>query len=180
MLIGVTGTHASGKDTVSDYLKGRGFFHFSLSDAIRAECDKRKLSKDRDTLFRVGNELREKGGANVLAKMAVDAVAVNGAKNAIITSIRNPEEVKFLKRQPEFTFLTVDAPIEIRYERIKTRSRESDFVDFETFKRQEEMEMEGGENKQNLRPVMAMADHKIINDGTIEDLHNKINKILNI
>lgn len=180
MLIGVTGTHASGKDSVSDYLKEKGFFHFSLSDAIRAECDKRGLPKDRDTLRDMGNELREKQGASVLAKLAVEALEKTGAQNAVITSVRNPEEVKFLKKQPGFIFLAVDAPIKLRYERAKSRHRESDFIDFETFKKQEALEVAGGPGKQNLGEVMAMADHITINDSTIENLRKKINKILKL
>ncbi|MFZ2357117.1 MAG: AAA family ATPase [Candidatus Omnitrophota bacterium] len=180
MLIGVTGTMASGKDSVSEYLKEKGFFHFSLSDAIRTECDKRGLPKDRDTLRNLGNELREKQGANVLAKLAIHAIATNGAKNTVITSIRNPEEIKLLKKQGDFIFLAVDAPIELRYERTKSRHRESDFIDFETFKNQEEAEMAGGPGKQNLAEVIAMADHILINNSTVEDLRKKINEILKI
>ncbi len=180
MLIGVTGTMASGKDSVSDYLKEKGFFHFSLSDAIREECDKRGLQKDRDTLRNLGNKLREEQGDSILAKLAIEAITARGAENTVITSIRNPEEVRLLKKQGAFIFLAVDAPVELRYERAKNRHRESDFVDFETFKKQEEMEMAGGQGKQNLAEVIKMADHVLINDGTVEDLRKKINNILNL
>ncbi len=180
MLIGVTGTMASGKDTTSAYLQEKGFFHFSLSDAIRAECDKRGLPKDRDTLRNLGNELREKQGADILAKMAIETLAAQGAKNAVITSIRNPEEIKLLKKQGNFIFLAVNAPVELRYERAKSRHRESDFIDFETFKNQEEAEMAGGPGKQNLAEVIKMADHILINDGTVEDLRKKINNIIKL
>lgn len=180
MIIGVTGTLAAGKDSVSDYLKQRGFFHFSLSDAVRAECDKRGLPKDRDTLVKIANEMRASAGHDILARLAIEAVNESGADNAVITSIRNPKEVEYLKTQPDFIMLAVDAPIELRYERIKKRSRESDFVDFEKFKKQEKIEMAGGAGKQNLAEVMFMANYKLINDGTLENLNEKINKILNL
>lgn len=32
MIIGITGTISAGKETVADYLKKRGFAHFSLSN----------------------------------------------------------------------------------------------------------------------------------------------------
>lgn len=177
MLIGVTGTLASGKDTVSDYLENCGFFHFSLADAIREECDKRELPKDRDTLISLGNELRKNFGADVLAKRALTAIKRNSAANAVITSIRNPKEASLLKNEPNFLLIAVDAPIKIRYQRILFRRRESDFVDFDTFKRQEEAEMAGEDFKQNLKAVMDMADRKIINDGTIEQLHANIDAV---
>lgn len=178
MIVGITGTMASGKDTASSYLQEKGFFHFSLSDAIREECDKRGLPKDRDTLRNLGNKLREKQDADVLAKLAIEAIKKIGSKNTVITSIRNPEEVKLLKEQGGFIFLAVDAPIELRYERAKNRHRESDFIDFETFKKQEEVEMAGGPGKQNLAEVIAMADHILINNGAVENLQNKIDLIL--
>lgn len=178
MLIGVTGTLASGKDTISEYLKGQGFFHFSLADVIREECERRGLPKDRDTLRNLGNELRETLGADILARRAIMAIQKQNAQSAVITSIRNPEEVKFLKQQPNFVLIAIDAPVEIRYQWIVPRKRESDFVDFETFKRQENEEMAGGEFKQNLKDVIAMADYKIINDGTQKELYQKIGDIL--
>jgi dephospho-CoA kinase len=178
MIIGVTGTLAAGKDSVSDYLKQKGFFHFSLSDAVRAECEKRGLPKDRDTLVKIANEMRAERGYDILARLAIEAAGASGAANSAITSIRNPKEVEYLKTQPDFILLAIDAPIEMRYERIKKRSRESDFVDFETFKKQEETEMAGGAGKQNLAEVMAMADYKIINGGAPENLREKIENFI--
>ena len=150
MIIGVTGTFASGKDTISEYLQQKGFFHFSLSDAIRDECDKRGLPKDRDTLIKLGNELRSTLGNDILARRAVESA---GSQNSVFTSIRNPDEAKFLKTQKGFVLINVDAPIEIRYQRIVDRKRESDMVDFETFKAQEELETNGtpGAGKQTTR-----------------------------
>lgn len=178
MLIGVTGTLVSGKDTVAEYLKSKGFFHFSLADAIREECDWRGLPKDRDTLRNLGNELRETLGADILARRAIEAIKKQRVQNVVITSIRNPEEVKFLKQQPDFVLIAIDAPIEIRYQRIVARERESDFVDFATFQKQEEEEMSGGEFKQNLAEVIAMADYKIINDRTLKELYHKIDQVV--
>src|SRR3989338_3003892 len=176
MIIGVTGTFAAGKDTISEYLQQKGFFHFSLSDAIRDECDKRGLPKDRDTLIKLGNELRSTFGNDILARRAVESA---GSQNSVFTSIRNPDEAKFLKTQKGFVLINVDAPIEIRYQRIVDRKRESDMVDFETFKAQEELETNGTGSQQNLAGVAALADHQIQNDRTKDDLAKKIDAVLN-
>ncbi|MBI4050627.1 MAG: AAA family ATPase [Candidatus Doudnabacteria bacterium] len=179
MLIGVTGTLASGKDTLSSYLtKNKDFFHFSLSDAIREECDKRGLPKDRDTLVNLGNDLRAAFGSDILARRAVEAVQRNKAKNAVLTSIRNPIEAEFLKKLPSFVLISVNAPIKVRYERIVSRKRASDFVDFKTFRAQEEKEMSGTAREQDLKKVMTMADYNLINDGTLEEFHKNIETVL--
>lgn len=180
MLIGVTGTLGSGKDTLSRYLTNKkGFFHFSLSDAIREECEKRRLPKDRDTLVNLGNELRSTLGNDILAKRAMEVVQKQKAENSVITSIRNPDEVKFLKSQPGFVMIAVDAPVEVRYQRIAARRREGDFVDFETFKAQEQKEMSGAAHEQSIGVVIKMADYHLVNDGTIEEFFGEIEKVLN-
>ncbi len=178
MLIGITGTLASGKDSASDFLQKKGFFHFSLSDAIREECDTRGLPKDRDTLVNIGNELRQTFGSDILAKRALEAIQRKSATNAVITSIRNPKEAELLKKAGNFILISIEAPIEMRYKRILSRQRESDFVDFETFKKQEETEMTGVEFQQNLKAVFDLADYKITNDGTPQDFFDNIDRVI--
>ena len=68
------------------------------------------------------------------------------------------------------------APIELRYERSSKRNR--DTIDFKMFKHQEDLELAGGANKQNIKDAMALADYTIINDGTPEELYEKIEKII--
>jgi len=179
MIIGVTGTLGAGKDTVAEYLEQKGFIHFSLSDAIREECDNQGLPKDRDTLTSLANKLRATEGYDVLAKRIIKKINIENRKKYIITSIRNPKEAEYLKNQDNFVFVAVDAPIELRYERIKNRQREGDEISFEKFRLQEEREMEGGEGKQNLAPLIKMADYTIINDGNIEQLKEKVDEFIN-
>jgi dephospho-CoA kinase len=40
-VIGLTGTIASGKGTLAEFLKGKGYSYFSLSDILREEATKR-------------------------------------------------------------------------------------------------------------------------------------------
>lgn len=178
MIIGVTGTFAAGKDTISDHLQKKGFFHFSLSDAIRNEAERRGLPKDRDTLRNLGREMGETMGADILAKRAVAAAGKTGAKNVVFTSIRRTPEVKFLKSQPKFVLLNVDAPIEVRYQRVQKRGTEKDSIDFETFRAQEEKEKSGTGAQQDLSGVAAFADYQIANDGTFAQLYKKIDEVI--
>ena len=68
MIIGLTGTNASGKTSIVRYLIKKRFEYFSLSDVIRDELTLRGMDHSRDNLRRVGNELREKYGAAILAE----------------------------------------------------------------------------------------------------------------
>lgn len=48
MIIGITGTFAAGKDTVADYLKEKGFEHFSLGEELTDIANERGLAVSRD------------------------------------------------------------------------------------------------------------------------------------
>ncbi len=179
MIIGITGTNGSGKDTAASFLVKGGFSRYSLSDILRQECEFRKLPKDRDTLILLGNQLRKEHGAHVLAKMILERIQQNEDDLAVIVSIRNGSEVKFLKNHPEFKLIAIDAPIEERYERAKQRATEQDDITFKKFQQQEEKEMNGeDEHTQQLAQVINMADEFITNDGSEEDFYMKIAKLI--
>ncbi|MGD2295073.1 MAG: AAA family ATPase [Candidatus Aminicenantes bacterium] len=173
-LIGLTGTNGSGKGEAADYFKKKGFAYLSLSDLIRDELQKEKKEVTRDNLIQKGNQLREKYGPDILARRAIEKVK----DKAIIDSIRNPFEVEFLRKHGKFILLAIDAPVELRYERAKRRGREESASSLEEFVQKEKEEMTGSENGQQLYSCMTMADHIIINDGTLEDFHLKLEETL--
>src|SRR6266480_7098088 len=55
MIIGLTGKNAAGKGEVAKFLQERGFQFASLSDVLRDELKRRRLSITRDHLTKVGN-----------------------------------------------------------------------------------------------------------------------------
>ena len=58
MIIGLTGKNGSGKGTVAEILKSRGFQYYSLSDSLRDELNRQKKNINRETLIETGNRLR--------------------------------------------------------------------------------------------------------------------------
>jgi len=180
MIIGITGTLGAGKDTVAEYLnKKRDFKPYSLSDAIRDECKERGFPEDRDTLQKVGNELRTEFGLSVLARRIINKITTEGVENSQITSVRNPGEWEEIKKTGQAYLISVDAPIKLRFQRIKDRQRLDDDVDFEKFKTQEELEMESDNPaSQQLQQLTDMADYKITNEGTLEELYQKVDEVL--
>ena len=91
MLIGLTGRNAAGKGEVARYLQKKSFYYYSLSDVIRDEIRSRDLQPTRESLITVGNELRQRYGANILAERIL--AKVEDDKHYVIDSIRNPAEV---------------------------------------------------------------------------------------
>ena len=177
MIIGVTGKYCAGKDSVAELLQAKGFIHISLSNIIREEAHKRSMQDTRENLIALGNELRRKYGNSILALGALQQVDL--AKNYVITSIRHPAEVEFLKKQPLFTLLSVNAPQTIRWERMQQRQRNDNLQTFQDFQRWENQESSSQDTAaQQLNAVIALADKTLHNEDTLSHLQHELNKLL--
>ena len=176
MLIGLTGRNASGKGEVARYLQKKSFYYYSLSDVIRDEIRSRRVEPTRDLLITVGNELRQRYGANILAERIL--AKIEDDRHYVIDSIRNPSEVEAFRAAKHFKLIRIEAPPEIRFQRILSRRRESDPRTFEEFAELENREAEGDDTSQNLVKVELMADHSLTNDGTLNELYPHIDELL--
>lgn len=177
MIIGLTGKNAAGKGEVAAYLKDKSFYYYSLSDVIREELDARKIPVTRDSLIETGNELRSNLGADILARRILEKLDPN--RNYVVDSIRNPAEVHALRKSNRFVLLNIDAPADVRFERIKARKRESDPQTLADFNAKEEAEKKNlAAHKQSIEDCQALADFTIINNGSLEDLHSRVQEIV--
>ena len=174
-LIGLTGTNGAGKGEAAAYFGTKGYAYYSLSDAIRDELRARGDAPSRDNLIQTGNELRERFGADVLARRTM--AKVGAGERAVIDSIRNVREIVFLRRQEGFVLLAIDAPIEVRFARTALRGRDESAGDLEAFRKKEEEERAGGASAQQLEACMAAADRIIVNDGTIPEFRRKLEEV---
>jgi|TARA_Y100000310_G_scaffold136711_1_gene135561 dephospho-CoA kinase len=181
MIIGLTGKNASGKGEFANYLKTKGFVYFSLSDVVREEATKLGLEHSRDNLIKLGNELRQNHGSNYLAQKINNKIKEqlkNNNKNFAIDSIRSPYEAKELMKNENFTLVGIEAPIKLRFERLRRRNRIGDAKTLEEFKRQEERENLNNAANQQLDETFKLAEKIIVNDRTFEELHKKIDSLL--
>lgn len=177
MIIGLTGKNGAGKGVVADFLRQRGFIYTSLSDVIRNELKKRSIEITRENLVRIGNELRNQWGPSVLAERV--ALDLDHDKNYVVDSIRNPEEAKALKKRKDFVLLFVDAPVELRFERVKARGRENDPQTLEAFTKLEDAERSSANpNHQQLDQTQILADDFLMNDHSLEKLYEQVIQIL--
>ena len=84
------------------------------------------------------------------------------------------ELTKMLKTKPVDLVVLNLAPIELRYQRIQERKRETDKISFETFKKQDIHEKQGKSYGQNIEKCMELCKKIIINDTSIEKFYQKI------
>ena len=177
MIIGLTGKNGSGKTAVSDYLRSRGFGYYSLSDAIRNEIRERGQEITRDRLINVGTELRERLGAGILAERIL--ALLESDHNYVIDSIRNPHEVEVLRRRPDFTLLALEADEALRFERSRIRGREQAAQTLEQFVQEEARELNSNNPaSQQLLATQQKADVAVTNNGTVEELHRRLDELL--
>lgn len=165
-LVGISGTFASGKDTVAEFLvRDFAYTHVSTSDMVRKVAMNEYGSIERPVLVKTATELRYKHGAGAL----VDE-ALKEPRPLVITGIRSLGEAKSLKAAGG-TLLFVDAPIEVRYKRVKSRARDNEtLLTLEEFRANEEKEMYAGPNDEdfNIRGIDDMADIHIENTLSLE------------
>lgn len=173
-LIGLTGTNGAGKGIAAGFFKKKGYEYFSLSDLIRDELKKIGQKETRNNLIKMGNALREKHSPDILARL----VLKNIRQKAVIDSIRNPKEVEFLKKQKHFILLAIDAPVAVRYERVKKRGRDESSSTLEEFIAKEKEEMSHCDKGQQLQNCIKMADYVVINDNLVKDLYQKLERFL--
>ncbi len=177
MIIGLVGKNGAGKGEVAEFLKKIGYSYYSLSDMIREELKTRSMDITRDNLIEIGTELRRNYGPSVLAERVLEKLEPD--KNYVIDSIRNPFEVKALQKRGNFRLLKVAATEEVRFERVKTRQRESDAQSLEEFRRHESAEMTTDDPaKQQLSATEDLADTSLENNGSLEDLHEAVRRCL--
>jgi dCMP deaminase len=177
MIIGLTGRNAAGKGEIAQYLKARGFEYFSLSDEIREEIRRRAGEISRESLVRVGNELRARSGPGALAERVLPKL--ERARNVVVDSIRNPSEVEVLRRRKDFTLLAIEADQRVRFERGKSRGREGPARTLDQFVHEEERELASNDpTTQQLLATERLADITISNNGTLEELHRKLDALL--
>ncbi len=177
MIIGLTGRNASGKTEVSEYLKSRGFEYHSLSDEIREEIRSRGQEITREILICVGNELRAKFGPGVLAERVL--LRLGHERNYVVDSIRNPAEVQVLKRRKDFILLGVEADEHVRFERSRARAREGAAQTLQQFMAEEERELNSDDPaSQQLVATHRLADVVVNNNGSVENLHQKLEMLI--
>ncbi len=181
-VVGLTGTIGSGKELVKDFLTKRfNCWYVHLSSMIVGELEKKKRSFTRKTMQDLGNELRKKYGSYILAKLAVEYMQ-RDKEMLIVDGIRHPAEIEYLRNKfgRDFVLIAVDAPQQLRFERIVKRARPTDPKTWEEFIALDERDQGRGEPDYGQQTVRCRdrADFLIVNNGSLEEMEGKINEIV--
>lgn len=180
MIVGLTGSIAAGKETLTQFLRDKGFVYFETSAILKEMLAERGLEITRENMQNLGDELRAKEGIGALMKIMLERANKDPEENYIFDSLRNPGEAEFLKANcTNFVFIAVDAPAEVRFKRIISRGKPHDPKTWEEFLKTDERDLGDKTNPlgQQVRKCIEIADFVITNDGDLQSAMKQIEEV---
>ena len=184
-ILAFVGAPAAGKTVAAAVAKEMGIPVVTMGDVIRGELQRRKLSLSDANAGSIANELREREGMDAIARRCIPRIKDINAKEGekakkstiVIDGIRGIAEVETFKKEfgTDFILVKIEAPLVLRYNRIKTRGRGDDLLNIEEFKEREEREKRWG-----MGEAMEKAEKVITNEDSLEEFKEQIKRILDI
>lgn len=180
--IGIVGQISCGKGELKDYLIEKlGFTSFSLSTIVHEELHKMGIKEvSRKLLQDAGDELRKKYGDAVLARRAVEIIQKLKKTKIAIEGIRNPGEIEFLKKIPNFVLIGVKAKRELRFKRLLKRNKKWDPKTWSEFLTVDKRDFGIGQKKsgQQVGKCLNYCDYILTNNKDVNDFQRKVKKLL--
>ena len=185
MIIGVVGKIAAGKTTVAKFFEEKGFCRVSCSEPLIDLLTHNvsdyswipelpeKAEPTREKLIDFGKYLKDRYGGDILIRLAVDKK--RNCEKVVIDGVRSREEIEAIKRLGG-KVIYVEAKPEIRFERLMKRkaSKDRGIKTFEDFKAMDDAE----ERLYHTSELKELADYVIVNEGTLEELREKVERII--
>lgn len=166
---------------VNYLVEQKGFTHYSMRDLIVEEIERRGLEVNRPNMGKVGTDIRKERGPAYFTEVFISRAQESGNTDIVIESIRSLAEAENIQKNRGF-IVGVNAPEELRYARITERKSATDQVSFEEFRAQEDAEYYTKDlhdpAQMNVLGVLEVADYTLINEGTLQELTQKIERML--
>lgn len=176
-IIAFVGLPGSGKSAATEYLRSKGVPGVYFGGVIYRAMADAGVTITADSQERFRREIREKEGKDFVVNRALKQVAdliAAGQKRIVLDGVYSWTEYKIVKKAypGEVTLVAMVPPKKERHKRLMAR-KDRPFTQDEANKRDwSEIEVleKGG-------PI-AIADYFIVNDGSEEDTHRKIDVVL--
>jgi dephospho-CoA kinase len=150
-----------------------GFKLITMGDVIRDLADERRLEPTPENLGALAKEIREKGGDAAVAELCFEKLERTEDDKIVIDGIRSMAEVETFKEHFNFLLVAVHASPKTRFLRLKERYRSDDPKDLENFMKRDMRELGF-----SLGWSIALADHMIVNEGSIQELEQHFQRLL--
>ncbi|MDR2699247.1 MAG: flagellar hook-basal body complex protein FliE [Nitrososphaerota archaeon] len=174
LVIGLTGMPGAGKTVFVEAATTVGYVKVSMGDVIREETLCRGLKLNPQNVGKVMLDLRKVGGYSVVAERCVPKIAAQVSDKIVIDGLRSLSEVEvFRTKFVGFKLVAVHAASEVRFIRLSQRDRSDDPKIFDVFHERDMRELGIG-----LGSVIALSEHVLVNDSSIESFKFAVKKYL--
>ncbi|ESP87984.1 AAA family ATPase [Candidatus Halobonum tyrrellensis] len=176
-VIGTVGLPGSGKGEVATVAAEEDVPVVTMGDVIREECERRGLDPA-EHHGAVAKTLREEEGPAAIADRTVprvESAADAGADVVLVDGLRSTVELdRFRERFGDgFLLVAVDAPFEVRAERLGARGRDDSDLDAESLRDREARELEFG-----MADVIDAADVTVDNTDSLTAFRTRVRDLL--
>jgi Uncharacterized protein conserved in archaea len=174
-VIAFVGMPGAGKSEASAVAREMGMPVVIMGDVLRDEVRGRGLPPTDENIGGVANQLRKDEGMDAIAKRCIPKIEALQARAVVIDGIRGIAEVETFKRAfgENFTLVKIDAPFELRLERLRRRARSDDMGTADWLKQRDERELSWGMGK-----AIDVAEKSVVNLDPIEKFKEEIRSIL--
>jgi dephospho-CoA kinase len=172
-IIGIVGPIRAGKTTVAKYLVERyGYISASNSDILRRILVGMGIAPSRANLASLGDSMFEVLGNDIIAKCRLDKLHLG---RIVVDGIRYPDELERYSEMPSFKLLGITADPAIRFQRTL---RESEELKDLAISKAEFDRFALSRSELNVPELVSIADITISNLGSVENLKDGVDKIL--
>lgn len=175
-IFGLVGQIACGKGAIAKYAKeNHNASTYKFSTILRDILDRLHMEISRENLSKMSTLLRENFGEDTFARVMAKDVEADPNPLIVVDGIRRMKDIEYLQKLPNFTLVRIVVDPKIRYERLVARNENEgdDKKTYEEFLADQEKEADA-----EVPEVMKHADVEIDNNGTWEEFHSKIQKLL--
>ena len=172
-IIALVGLAGSGKSSAVEYLTEKGFPKIYFGGVIYKAMDEAGIEKTWDNQQQFREEIRRREGKDFVIKRVIKNIhdLINAGQNKIVLDgLYTWSEYKFLKHEfpGQVVVIAIVTPKYLRYQRMAKR--------IERPMQPHEVDQRDWSEIENLEKggPIAIADYFIINDGNLEQLHQKI------
>ena len=173
-VVGVVGLPGSGKSEAAAVADRLGIPVVTMGDVIRRACRERGLDPAKHH-GQVAQALRNESGPAAIADRSVPMIedALRAYDTVLVDGIRSDAEVDRFEEAfgDDFVLVRVEAPFEVRAERVEDRGR--DDPDAESLRDRDERELGFG-----MGEAMERAEVTIENTDSLEAFHERVQALL--
>jgi len=177
-VVGTVGLPGSGKGELAAVAREAGIPVVTMGDVIRGACRDRGRDPSTDH-GEVAKALREENGPAAIAERSLplirDAVRETDTDTVVVDGLRSMVEVEAFREAfgEKFLIVSIEAPFDLRAERLAERGRDSSDSDLEALRARDERELSFG-----MGEVMDAADVRIDNTDSLEAFRTSVRELL--